>query len=70
MKALIKFNFFIACVVITDGVDLLANEECEEDPQGYIVPDPIYCDRYFSPFIGCYFRVNHRIKYSASISFI
>jgi len=46
MKALIKFNFFIACVVITDGVDLLANEECEEDPQGYIVPDPIYCDRY------------------------
>ena len=52
MKALIKFNFFIACVVITDGVDLLANEDCEEDPQGYIVPDPIYCDRYLSPLVA------------------
>ena len=26
--------------------DLLADVKCEEDPLGYVVPDPTYCDRY------------------------
>jgi len=46
MKALITFTFLVICVVFSAGDDLLANEQCEDDPEGYIVPDPIYCDRY------------------------
>jgi len=26
--------------------DLLAGVECDHDPVGYIIPDPLYCDRY------------------------
>ena len=25
--------------------DLLAGVECDHDPVGYIIPDPLYCDR-------------------------
>ena len=42
--------------------DLLADVQCEEDPVGYIIPDPNHCDRYEAcisegeNIYQCYFR--------------
>ena len=44
------FSPFIPMVLMSQlmvsKADLLANVQCDEDPVGYIVPDPTYCDRY------------------------
>jgi len=39
---------FVALLLIGDNncLDILAQVDCEVDSEGYISPDPIYCDRY------------------------
>jgi len=48
------FNFYLLCCCFLLGnpasswvrADVLKDVECSDDPDGYIIPDPVYCDRY------------------------
>ena len=47
------FNFYLLCCCFLLGnpasswvrADVLKDVECSDDPDGYIIPDPVYCDR-------------------------
>ena len=39
------FFYLQSRLISSQGLDLLAALQCEEDPVGYIVPDPVHCNR-------------------------
>jgi len=47
-------TFYLLCCCCLLGIpassrvraDVLKDVECSDDPDGYIIPDPVYCDRY------------------------
>jgi len=43
---MILFFILIFCTAGLSLRDLLSNVPCDNDPVGYIIPDPLYCNRY------------------------